>query len=177
MVTNAVCVHLQCTNTLLLSCLRLKCHPFSLSDTCHDKTYCTIKWWTHRPVKKHFIMAGTTNWRSKPSGGCLSELADLIDALWTLRYSRLRSYHSHWLSQSQDAAMFMWYGVSLIPRQGVITAAGGPHAFSRHSAVALTGTWLHQWFINAVWLWFSLRGPKERRRKEKRGWLGTGFCS
>lgn len=55
--------------------------------------------------KKHFIMAGSTNWRSKPCGGCLSELAVLIDALWAVWYSRLRSYHSHWLSQSQDAAI------------------------------------------------------------------------
>lgn len=56
-------------------------------------------------TEKHFIMAGTANWRSKPCGGCLSELAVLIDALWAVWYSRLRSYHSHWLSQSQDAAI------------------------------------------------------------------------
>ncbi|KAI4820527.1 hypothetical protein KUCAC02_028501 [Chaenocephalus aceratus] len=33
----------------------------------------------------------------------------------------------------------VWQGVGLTPRQGVIKAAGGPHAFSRHWAKALIG--------------------------------------
>lgn len=128
----------------------------------------TMDWWIHQPCH----------------GGCHRLKAMQLVSKWpcTLDWylhwahcnSSMKSCHSQSTRSEPRSSATWWYRPSLIPRKGLIKAAGGPHAFSRHSAMVLIGHWLHQWFITTVWLQFSLRGPKERRREEKGGWEALG---
>lgn len=146
--------------------LRSESHPFSLPDTCNDKNIPYVDWWSYRPV------GSLGSWQVP-----LSQ-AKVMAAEWCPLSSvnqpgEVMPFPADSVRAEVPPSHFMWHGAGLIPWQGVIRAARGPHAFSRHSAMVLIGPWLHQWFITTVWLWFSLRGVKRRKRRPG----GMGVCS
>lgn len=138
--------------------LRSKSHPFSLSNTCHDKTFPTMDWWRYRAVQS------LGSWQV-PLAQAKVTAADWCPLRSVKQPGEVMPFPADSVRAEVPPSHFLWHGAGLIPWQGVIKAAGGPHAFSRHSTVVLIGPWLHPWFITAVWLRFSLRGLKRRKRR------------
>lgn len=173
--TNPACHLLYCTNSHLLSWLKPKCHPFSLSDTHLNKTYHTMDWWSHHnlvswqvPVtenQSHVVGVRVTlhSWLMPSELTETAHWGHFPIPSW-LSQSKLRCRH-HALCGTE----WLWYPDKVLSR--LLEAHVFSHAIQQRC-------WLDAGSIGdllpAVWVQFSLRELKERRREEKGGWEALG---
>lgn len=103
--------------------LRSKSHPFSLSNTCHDKNIPYVDWWSYRPVRS------LGSWQVPLSQAKVAP-ADWCPLSSVKQPSEVMPFPADSVRAEVPPSHLMWHGAGLIPWQGVIKAAGGPQMLS-----------------------------------------------